>query len=81
MKFGWCKAKRSLNMELYNGSTTTFMKGKKYHFELIDDGYFVRDHFGQLINFNKETFEDIFENQSMTNHEKLAKSTTKRGFK
>lgn len=60
MKFGWYLCKKSFDVELTDGAYGSFLEGKKYYLEVINNGYFVRDDFQQLIKMPKEMFKENF---------------------
>ena len=60
LPFGWYLCKQNLNVELTDGAYGSFLEGKKYYLEVINNGYFVRDDFQQLIKMPKEMFKENF---------------------
>lgn len=59
-KFGWYLCKQNFDVELTDGAYGSFLEGKKYYLEIVDNGYFVRDDFQQLIKLQKELFRENF---------------------
>lgn len=60
LPFGWYLCKQNLNVELTDGAYGSFLEGKKYYLEVIDNGYFVRDDFQQLIKMPENIFKNNF---------------------
>lgn len=60
LPFGWYLCKQNFDVELTDGAYGSFLEGKKYYLEIIDNGYFVRDDFQQLIKLQKELFRENF---------------------
>lgn len=60
LPFGWYLCKQNLDVELTDGIYGSFLEGKKYYLEVIDNGYFVRDDFQQLIKMPENIFKDNF---------------------
>ncbi|MFR1888429.1 MAG: hypothetical protein ACLSX0_01495 [Anaerostipes caccae] len=60
LPFGWYLCKQNFDIELTDGAYGSFLEGKQYYLEVIDNGYFIRDDFQQLIKMPKEMFKENF---------------------
>lgn len=60
LPFGWYLCKQNFDVELTDGAYGSFLEGKKYYLEIVDNGYFVRDDFQQLIKMPKKLFKNNF---------------------